>query len=280
MSNKNPKDFNYYLQKIAGHKVMSCIVIIALFFIPMLIVHILFKWNSNIEWLQAEWGAGDVISYIAGFEAFIGTAILSFLALWQNQQHKRESDENDKKLLAVENEKIRLSNLPQFLIETADYHKAVDPSKRIASTDKDIVVLDYAKTHGFFINTSGTYWIPPGKIPGIERSALTNFMSIINCGNNTAHQVKLSMTVDGTEYKDEKVFSIKKDDEIYLYIGLDSNITIQQELVLTIRFFDCFQNVYEQKFHLTNVPECVYLISYSDVELIKKNGSMQFVIHD
>ena len=59
-------------------------------------------------------------------------------------------------LLDVENEKIRLANLPQFLIQTADYKKAVDPNARISTSDQDVVALDYLKTHGFFVNSSGT----------------------------------------------------------------------------------------------------------------------------
>lgn len=150
MSNKKSKNLNNYLNKIIEHKTFSCIIAIMLFVLPLIVVHFLFKWKSDMEWIQAEWGAGDIISYIAGFEAFIGTTFLSFLALWQNQQHKQENDNKDKRLLDVENEKIRLSNLPQFLIQTADYKKAVDPNTRISASGQDVVVLDYLKTHGFF----------------------------------------------------------------------------------------------------------------------------------
>lgn len=278
MSNKKPKNLNNYLNKVIEHKTLSCIIALLMFVLPLIVVHFLFKWNSNIEWIQAEWDAGDVISYIAGFEAFIGTTFLSFLALWQNQQHKQENDNKDKMLLDVENEKIRLSNLPQFLIQTADYKKAVDPNARISAPGQDVVVLDYLKTHGFFVNSSGTYWIPYDKIPGIERSQLNKLISVVNCGNNTAHQVKLSININGKEYPDEKALSVKKDEELYLYIGIDNNASMQDDLILTLRYFDCFQNVYEQEFSLKNEPECIYFKSYSDVKLISKNKSMEFTI--
>lgn len=181
-------------------------------------------------------------------------------------------------LLDVENEKIRLANLPQFLIQTADYKKAVDPNARISASDQDVVVLDYLKTHGFFVNSSGTYWIPYDKIPGIERSQLSKLISVVNCGNNTAHQVKLSISINGKEYPDEKALSVKKDDELYLYIGIDNKSAMQDDLILTLRYFDCFQNVYEQKFLLKNQPGCIYFKSYSDVKLINKNKSMEFTI--
>lgn len=278
MNGKKSNKFNDYLNKIFEHKALSCIVAILLFVLPLIVVHFLFKWKSNIEWIQAEWEAGDVISYIAGFEAFIGTTFLSFLALWQNQQHKQENDNKDKMLLEVENEKIRLSNLPQFLIQTADYQKAVDPNAKISAPNRDIVVLDYLKTHGFFVNSAGTYWIPYDKIPGIERNQLNKLISVVNCGNNTAHQVKLSITINGKEYPDEKALSVKKDDELYLYIGIDNGTSMQDDLILTLRYFDCFQNVYEQKFFLINEPDCIYFKSYSDVKLISKNKSMEFLM--
>lgn len=278
MNDKKSNKFNDYLNKIFEHKALSCIVAILLFVLPLIVVHFLFKWKSNIEWIQAEWDAGDVISYIAGFEAFIGTTFLSFLALWQNQHHKQENDNKDKMLLEVENEKIRLSNLPQFLIQTADYQKAVDPNAKISAPNRDVVALDYLKTHGFFVNFAGTYWIPYDKIPGIERSQLNKLISVVNCGNNTAHQVKLSITINGKEYPDEKALSVKKDDELYLYIGIDNGTSMQDDLILTLRYFDCFQNVYEQKFFLKNEPDCIYFKSYSDVKLISKNKSMEFSI--
>lgn len=279
MKHHDQNNLNKCLNMILKHKISTCIAIILLFAIPLIAVHILFKWQSNIYWIQSEWDAGDIISYVAGFEAFIGTAILSFLALWQNQQHKQENDNKDKMLLEIENEKIRLSNLPQFLVQTADWRNVVDSSSSISSKP-DIVTLDYHKTHGFFINEFGTYWIPYDKIPGIDRKELSKFVAIVNCGNNTAHQVKLSINVFGKTFPDEKVFSVKKDDELYLYIGIDRKIPFQNDLVLTLRFFDCFQNVYEQEFKMENTPEYFRFISFSDVKLISKNQSMQFTIQN
>ena len=57
---------------------------------PLFLVHILFKFDSSVSLLTAEWSAGDVLAYIAGFEAFIGTVSLGALALWQNQQINKQ----------------------------------------------------------------------------------------------------------------------------------------------------------------------------------------------
>lgn len=75
---------------IKKNKFTFGLVVLLLFLVPLILVHIVFKFNSNIEWLTAEWSAGDVLSYIAGFEAFIGTVTLGGLAILQNQQiHKQ-----------------------------------------------------------------------------------------------------------------------------------------------------------------------------------------------
>lgn len=75
---------------IKRNKFTFGLVVLLLFLVPLILVHIVFKFNSNIEWLTAEWSAGDVLSYIAGFEAFIGTVTLGGLAILQNQQiHKQ-----------------------------------------------------------------------------------------------------------------------------------------------------------------------------------------------
>ena len=106
MEKKKPI-LNRFIDWVLANKIKLFIIIILLFAVPLIIVHVLFKWKSNFEWIQAEWSAGDLISYIAGFEAFIGTTFLSFLALWQNQRHKQENDAKDRKLIEIENEKTR-----------------------------------------------------------------------------------------------------------------------------------------------------------------------------
>ena len=84
---------------IAKHKIAMFLIINVLFFLPLILVHILFKWDSGTGWLSAEWSAGDVLAYIAGFEAFIGTTVLGFVTVYQsekaNQQNERLSKENN-----------------------------------------------------------------------------------------------------------------------------------------------------------------------------------------
>ena len=273
MEKKKPI-LNRFIDWVLANKIKLFIIIILLFAVPLIIVHVLFKWKSNFEWIQAEWSAGDLISYIAGFEAFIGTTFLSFLALWQNQRHKQENDAKDRKLIEIENEKIRLSNMPQFLIQTCDYTKAIDPNVSLSQNYKGYVPLTHAKTHGFFIQGDAIGWAPADKIPIIDHTKLTGFISLINCGNNTAHQVKLSMRIGDKTFGDEKVYSVQKDDELFLYLSINPKATLNEELILHLRFFDCFQNIYEQSFRIKDVQIAMLVVSYADIQLVKRSNSM------
>ena len=278
MNNKSSA-LNSFVNWVFANKLKLFVIIFLLFAIPLIVVHVLFKWKSNFEWIQAEWTAGDLISYIAGFEAFIGTTFLSFLALWQNQRHKQENDVKDKKLIEIENEKIRLSNMPQFLIQTCDYTKAIDTNITLGSNYQGYVPLIHTKTHGFFIQGDNIGWAPADKIPIIDQSKLTGFISLINCGNNTAHQVKLSMRIGGKTYGDEKVYSAPKDDELFLYLSINSSAILNEDLILHLRFFDCFQNVYEQSFRIKDIQDAMLVVSYADIQLVKRSPSMNLQLN-
>lgn len=77
---------------IKHHKTAALLGCIVMFFLPLILVHIFFKWNSGIGWLSAEWSAGDALAYIAGFEAFIGTIVLGFVTVYQSEKASRENE--------------------------------------------------------------------------------------------------------------------------------------------------------------------------------------------
>lgn len=78
----------------------------------MIIVHILFKWNSGIDFLVAEWSAGDVLGYIGTILSFVGTIILSILAL----QAANKANDLSKKVIENEQERYRLEMRPFVLV--------------------------------------------------------------------------------------------------------------------------------------------------------------------
>ena len=55
-----------------------------------LVIHFLFV-PIGPSWLQARWGAGDILTYV-------GTVSLSLLAVWQNKRFKEENDKAQERL--------------------------------------------------------------------------------------------------------------------------------------------------------------------------------------
>lgn len=101
-----------YIEWISSHKASLFICMGVLFFLPIVIVHLLFKWNSGIEFWVAEWGAGEVLGYVGTMLTFIGTMVLSFLAL----QASNKANELSTKVIEMEKDRYRLELRPFVLV--------------------------------------------------------------------------------------------------------------------------------------------------------------------
>ena len=66
------------LQWIRKHKKLTMMLIVLIVFLPIIVIHILFKIKSNCYWIQAEWDAGYMLGYFGEVLSFIGTIILGY----------------------------------------------------------------------------------------------------------------------------------------------------------------------------------------------------------
>lgn len=109
---KKTKGFSM-VEWIKKHKVLFAIIcvmtLVALIGVPFAI-NLLFKVDTNIDVLHAEWSAGDALGYYGAVLSFLGTVILGALALYQNHIIKEEAD----KKAALIAEKERIENMPKF----------------------------------------------------------------------------------------------------------------------------------------------------------------------
>lgn len=74
------------LSWVKEHKWQTGLIGFGLFLLPLLIVHWLYKWITPFYILQSDWDSGDLITYVAGFEAFIGTVFLGIVTAHQNDK--------------------------------------------------------------------------------------------------------------------------------------------------------------------------------------------------
>ena len=100
-------------EKVKKYKFIAVFTIVFAIIVIPIIIHFIFKINLNIELLVAEWSAGEFLEYYGNTLSFIGTIILSILALWQNHEIKVESEKHNQMLEKMQ--KIR--NTPRFVGE-------------------------------------------------------------------------------------------------------------------------------------------------------------------
>lgn len=98
------------LDVIKKHWIATILICVSAFALPLLIVHILFKWSSGNSWLAAEWSAGDVLGYIAGFESLSGTIALGIVTVYQS---KKANEANER--LAKENNQLQKISIQPLL---------------------------------------------------------------------------------------------------------------------------------------------------------------------
>ena len=87
-------------------------VVLAIFVVPILI-HISFKMPAISTFFEAEWTAGDILTYYGAVLSFLGTVVLGYLALWQNRIINEKSEEHTRLI-----EKLELTrNMPEFKVQ-------------------------------------------------------------------------------------------------------------------------------------------------------------------
>jgi len=105
-------DFSRIITWIKKYKWKFALIGVCLFLAPLLLVHLLYKWVTPYYILQSDWDSGDLITYIAGFEAFIGTLFLGTIAATQNEKNV---DINDR-LLKIEEASGKFLRYPNYKI--------------------------------------------------------------------------------------------------------------------------------------------------------------------
>lgn len=91
------------LNWISGHKILTAFICCSMIFLPILIIHVLFKIRTGIYWIEAEWEAGEVLGYFGDVLSFVGTIILGAIAIFQTEKANNLNEE----LLDIERNRIK-----------------------------------------------------------------------------------------------------------------------------------------------------------------------------
>ena len=265
---------------IRKHKVIFIIIMILLFFVPLLIVNILYKWYSGIDFFIAEWSAGDLILYISGFFAFFGTVALGLISVWQtdkaNNINKNLLDINEKlekravlPYLSIDSylKKYQGSVLKQFMINklnakeklnedssTSEEVKRIDYLLKeinfIISKDSIRLLADLDKEHKSKVETEFEYIVKDNSIAACIPKNYYDRLRIKNCGIASAILVKCRLYKEGLE---ENIVFDKTSFPFTLQVGESFDLGL---------YFEKYEELKDNKYMLELTYDDIYTNHY------------------
>lgn len=129
------------LEWISKHKKTTITLCGLAVFLPILLIHILFKIKTEVYWMQAEWQAGEVLGYFGDVLSFVGTIVLGCIAISQTEKANKLNEE----LLNIEKDKL----IPRLDIEGTQLYKIYlendmyEQFSKIDRTDRMVVEMLY-----------------------------------------------------------------------------------------------------------------------------------------
>lgn len=221
MKNKeNSKNKRKNSRKIAVYT----LEIISIFALPLLIVHLLFKWHSGVNFFVAEWSAGDVLAYVGTMLTFIGTIALSYMAL----KASNKANELSQKVIDMEINNYKMDLRPFVLVSDWNAYE-IDCTELIDNPAKKYIQIgkyQNGNALGLAIkltNTSNSC-ITVQYFTGISRNPELNW------GNAAVNQSNLKMILFPGE-SDEFVFYATQE-----FMEKQISQRVKIELILENRF--------------------------------------------
>ena len=87
----------------SDHKKATLFLCFLLAFLPIIVIHILFKIKTDVYWIQAEWEAGEALGYFGGVLSLIGDLALGYIEISQTEKANSLNEE----LLNIEKKRIK-----------------------------------------------------------------------------------------------------------------------------------------------------------------------------
>lgn len=127
------KSISEIVGSILKHKLITLLIILIVFFIPILAIHFLFRNYNNLFWTPV-WTAGELLGYCAAFVATCGTVLISAVAIRQTENMGKEQRKIQKE------KEIRRIGYIKPILEFKYIHIEY-PNPTVFNDDKSNVIL-------------------------------------------------------------------------------------------------------------------------------------------
>ncbi|MGM9936590.1 MAG: hypothetical protein ACI38A_04545 [Candidatus Ornithomonoglobus sp.] len=213
-----------FLKWINKHKKLIAAFIILLVFLPIAIIHILFKWHSNCSFIEAEWEAGEVLGYFGDVLSFVGTVVLGYVAIAQTEK----ANQLNKELLNIEKDRVK----PCMDISSSQLYKiflSKDMHEKLVSLDRNNAMI-----------MNLLYTSNPRS--GVETNSVLIEIEVLNTGYSDIRRIIVKNVVfylavtDPFNSSNKKIAmlsgnsSLKKGESKKLYIYVNREISTEEEL--------------------------------------------------
>lgn len=270
------------LEWLKNHKQKLPLILICAIVLPPLAIHVLFSVPAPCSFLQAKWGAGDLLAYLAGLLSLSGTIILGIITVYQTKQA------NDLSLqLAKENnalQKISIQNqLPVVRIDN------VNISRTSSSTDKNLVecgeIQCYSEIRGDDSSRKVIFTLCASKKPKFQKQikfSITNvsdtsiksirFVKVEFSGFNDGKNSGDPISISGNEnYNIHKMLLLPKEKiEIEIKILLDDENRYNFWEYIDYRRIGSFDmNMYIENTSISGITfyERIYIVQNADTAI-------------
>ena len=273
-------------------KIILILLFLALF-IPVLINEA-FKSNWGIEWLQAEWGAGDALSFCGAILAAVATIIGVHLSIEYAQKNYHEDEINKvKPYLALTHYEAQYhKNLFEDLINSQNpsknnKQKSPDELYKEYKLNKIYIVIQ-ADTINFmngltesqkqFLESGGITWESEDSGGALKKCQLKKCQIIStpfeveNVGNGAALNTTICFYRENKERRGASVYTLKCNQSTYFHIFSDvQGAEIYGDYILEIMYNDILGNSYSQKYKII-IQKDSFKIDLTGTPVLIKNN--------
>lgn len=146
--------------------------------------------------------SGDMTPMIQTLWSVAATVSLGSVALWQNVRYKKLSDEKDEKHKRLENERMRLLNLPYLNLNTILMNRVLlkdqEGDFKHPKDEPDTCLIDSDLVETIVVSHEGVH--QSMNVTGIKREEQLFVISVRNTGNNSANNVRMTFSLHGKQY--------------------------------------------------------------------------------